>query len=66
MREHLSISLRSKGRIAVAHEFVFECLIIFNYSVVHEREFAACIEVRMSIFVVHFTVRGPTRVADAQ
>ena len=66
MREHFRVGFRAKVGIAVADEFIFERLIIFDYPVVHERQFAAGIEVRVRIFVSDLTVCGPTRVANAQ
>ena len=40
-------------------------LVIFDHAVVDERDFAALVEMRMRIFVGHFAVGGPARVADA-
>src|SRR5207237_10796748 len=37
----------------------------FNHAVVSQRDLSALIEMRMRIFVGHFSVGGPTSVADA-
>ena len=52
--------------IAIADEFIFERLIIFDHAIVDQRELAAGVEMRMRILVGDFAVRRPARVADAE
>ncbi len=66
MREHFGVRFRAKIRIAAADQIVFKRLIIFDHPVMHERELAAGIEVRVRVFVGHLAVRGPARVTDTE
>jgi hypothetical protein len=66
MREYFGVSLGAKTVITAADEIVSERLIIFDHSVVDERKLTARVEVRVRIFVSHFAMRGPTRVANAE
>ena len=65
MREHFRISVRAKVRIAAADELVLERLIIFDHAVMDQRQLATRIKMWMRVFIVHFAMRGPARVADA-
>src|SRR5436305_14432020 len=62
MREHFGVSLRAKIGVAAADEILFKRLIIFDHTVVHEREFTTGVEVRVRVFIGHFSVGGPARV----
>src|SRR5436190_11354330 len=64
MREHFGVSLRAKTGVAAADELLFKRLIIFDHTVVHEREFTTGVEVRVCVFIGHFSVRGPACVTD--
>ncbi len=66
MRQHFGVGFGAKVRIAIADELIFKCLIIFDHSVMDQRQLAAGVEVRVRIFVSHFAVRGPACVTDAQ
>src|SRR5436309_14934814 len=59
MRENFGISFRAKFGIAVADQILFKQLIIFDHPVMHERELAAGVKVRVRVFVGHFAVRSP-------
>ena len=66
MREHFGIRFRAKARVAVANEVIFERLVIFDHPIMDQRQFAAGVEVRMRVLIVHLAVRGPARVADPE
>ena len=66
MRENFRVSFGAKVRIAISDQFIFERLIVFDHPVMDQREFAARVEMRVRILIVHLAVRGPARVADAE
>ena len=66
MRENFGISFRAKFGIAVADQILFKQLIIFDHPVMHERELAAGVKVRVRVFVGHFAVRSPACVTDTK
>ena len=66
MREHLGVGFRPKIGIARADKILFNRLIILDHTIVHEREPAAGVEMRVCVFVGHFAVRGPTGVTDPE
>src|SRR3989454_2540373 len=66
MRENLRISFRAKFRIAVADQILFKQLIIFDHAVMHQRELAAGVKVRVRVFVGDFAVRSPACVTDTK
>ena len=65
MREHFGVGFGAKVRVAAANELIFERLIIFDHAIVDQRQLAARVKMRMRVFVIHFAMRGPARVADA-
>ena len=65
VRQNFGVGVGAKICVAVLDELFFECLIIFDYAIVDERDFAAGVEMRMRVFVVDFAVRGPASVTDA-
>ena len=66
MGEHFGVCFGAEIRVAVPNEFLFQRLIIFDHSIVHERKFAARVKMRMRVLVSDLAVRGPTRVANSQ
>jgi hypothetical protein len=64
MREHFGVGLRVKG-VAFALELVAERGVVLDHAVVHERELAALIKVRMRFGIADAAVRRPARVGDA-
>ena len=65
MGEDFGIGFGRKFIIAVAHELIFQRLVILDDAVVDERQFSARVEMRMSVLVGRFPVRGPAGVTDA-
>ncbi len=63
VRQHFGIRFGAKIGVAVAHQLVFQRLVIFDHTVMHQRQLAARVEVRMGILIRHFAMRGPARVA---
>src|SRR5436305_9744306 len=64
MCEYFGVSLRAKIGIAPAAKILFKRLIIFDHTVVHEREFPAGVEVWVRGFIGHFAMRGPACVTN--
>src|ERR1700730_652363 len=52
--------------IAVAHQLFFERLVIFDYAIMDEGDFATGVKMRMRIFVGDLAVRSPSSVADSK
>ena len=65
MRQHFGVGFGSEIVTAFALELFAERRVIFDHAVVDEGEFAALVEMRMRIFVGHFSMGSPARVADA-
>src|SRR5580765_1201872 len=65
MRQHFSIGVGSELVTAFALHLFAQRRIIFDHAVVHKRDFSALVEVRMRVFVGHFPMGSPARVADA-
>src|SRR3954465_11852171 len=65
MREHFGVGIRAKVCVAVLNELFLERLIIFDYAVVHERDLARGVEMRMRVVIRDFAVSRPTRVTDS-
>ncbi|MEY2601709.1 MAG: hypothetical protein QOJ36_1028, partial [Verrucomicrobiota bacterium] len=65
VRQNFGVGVGAKIRVAVLDELLFERLIIFNYAVVDESDFASGVEVRMGVLIVDFSVRRPTSVTDS-
>src|SRR6267154_4297016 len=65
MRQHFSIGVGSELVTAFALQLFAQRRIIFDHAVVHKRDFSALVKVRMGIFVGHFSMSSPARVADA-
>src|SRR5438067_6357036 len=65
MRQHFSIGVGSELVTAFALQLFAQRRIIFDHAVVHKRDFSALVKVRMRVFVGHFSMSSPARVADA-
>src|SRR5437588_2838297 len=65
MRQHFSIGVGGELVAAFALELLAQGGVIFNHAVMHQRDFSALVEMRMRIFVGHFSVGGPASVADS-
>src|SRR6476661_4779621 len=65
MRQHFSIGVGSELVTAFALQLFAQRRIIFDHAVVHQRDFSALVKMRMRIFVGHFSMSSPARVADA-
>src|SRR5207244_6939354 len=65
MRQHFSIGVGSELVTAFALQLFAQRRIIFDHAVVHKRDFSALVKVRMRVFVGHFAMSSPARVADA-
>src|SRR3954469_17505456 len=65
MREHFGVGIRAKICVAVLNELFLERLIIFDYAIVHERDLARGVEMRMCVVIRDFAVSRPTRVTDS-
>src|SRR6266403_790995 len=65
MRQHFSIGVGSELVTAFALQLFAQRRIIFDHTVVHERDFSALVKVRMRVFVGHLPMGSPARVADA-
>ncbi len=66
MREHFAIGFGSEMMFPFAQQFILDRLVILDHAVVHERELAAFIEMRMRILVGRFAVGGPASVTDSK
>src|SRR6476661_1541795 len=65
MRQHFSIGVGSELVTAFALQLFAQRRIIFDHAVVHQRDFSTLVKMRMRIFVGHFSMSSPARVADA-
>src|ERR1700730_6205659 len=65
MGENFRVRVRVKIVVAVLDQLLLESLVILDHAVVNERDFAAGIEMRMRIFIVHLSVRRPASVTDS-
>src|SRR5205085_821748 len=65
MREDLSVRFGNKRLPAFADQLISDRRVVFDHAVVHERELAALVEMRMRIFVGNLAVRRPASVTDA-
>src|SRR6266550_1675031 len=65
MRQYFSIGVGSELMAAFALELFAQRGVIFNHAIVHQRDFSALVEMRMRIFIGHFSMGSPARVADA-
>src|ERR1700736_798468 len=50
--------------ITVAHQLIFDRLVIFDYAIMNECDFSAGVKMWMRIFVGDLAVRSPSSVAD--
>ena len=66
MRQHFGIRFRAKVGVAAAEQLLFKRMIIFDHTIMNERQFSTGIEVRMRVFIRDFAVCGPASVTDAQ
>ncbi len=66
MGENFRVRFRFEIVVAVLDELIFQRLVIFDHAIVHERDLAAGVEMRMRILIVDLAVRGPTSVADSE
>src|SRR4029077_621201 len=66
MRQDFGVRGRTKISVAILDKLLLERLIIFNHASVNERESTARIEMRVGIFVGHFAVCRPARVANSE
>ena len=65
MRQHFSIGIGGEIVTAFALQLFAQRRVIFDHAVVHERDFSALVKMRMRVFIGHFPVGSPARVADA-
>src|ERR1017187_999473 len=65
MREHFGVGVGFEF-VAGLEQFLFERVVILNDTIVDDGNPAGLVELGMGIFVRGRTVRGPTRVADAE
>ena len=65
MSEDFGVRFSGETVIAFFDQLLFQSVVIFDDSVVHERDFARGVKVRVRVFIVDLAVRGPARVADA-
>ena len=63
MREHLGISVRGEFVSTFAHELLAQRGVILDHPVVDQRDLAALIKMRVSVFIRNFTVGSPAGVA---
>src|SRR4029077_10037000 len=66
MRQDFGVRGRTKIGVAILDKLLLERLIIFNHAIVNERESAARIDMWVRIFVGHFAVCRPARVANSE
>ena len=62
--EHFGVCLRRKVMRSIAQKRFFDLLVILDYAVMDKREFAALVEMRMSVLISRFAVRCPASVTD--
>ena len=62
VREHFRVGIGLEIGIAILYQLLLQCLIVFDDAVVNERDFTGRIEMRVRIFVSHFSVRCPAGV----
>src|SRR6476646_1408192 len=65
MRQYFSIGVGGEPVAAFALQLFAQRRIIFDHAVVHKRDFSTLVKVRMRVFVGHFSMSSPARVADA-
>ena len=65
MRENFRVGIGAKIRVAASNQLILKCLIIFDDAIVNQRQFPARVKMRMRVFVIHFAMRRPARMADA-
>src|SRR6266404_1311526 len=65
MGENFRVCVRVKIVVAVLDQLLLESLVILDHAVMNERDFAAGIEMRMRIFIVHLSVRRPASLTGA-
>ena len=65
MRQHFGVRLGNELVLAVAEKVLLQRLVIFDHPVVHQRELAALVEMRMRVLIRRLPVRGPASVADS-
>ena len=66
MREHLGIGLGNELGVSVADQLILERLEILDDTVVDQGKAAGRVEVRMSVLIGRFPVRGPASMTDAE
>jgi hypothetical protein len=65
MREHFGVRIGAKIRVAASNQLILKRLIIFDDAIVNQRQLPARVKMRMRVFVIHFAMRRPARMADA-
>src|SRR2546430_7013321 len=65
MRQHFRIGVGSELVTAFALQLSAQRRIMFDHAIVHKSDFSALVKVRMGVFVGHFSMSSPARVADA-
>src|SRR4051794_10431260 len=63
--EHFGVCLGRKVMRSIAQKRFFDLLVILDHAVMDKREFAALVEMRMSILISWLAVRCPASVTDA-
>ena len=63
--EDFGVCLRTKV-MTIADQPIAQGSVIFDDTIVNERQFTAGIEVRVRVFVRDFSVRGPASVTDPE
>jgi hypothetical protein len=66
VREDFGVGVGGEVVFAFALQFFAERLVVLDHAVVHERELAALVEMRVRVLVGRFAVSGPPRVADPE
>ena len=66
MSKDFGVGFRAKVGIAILDQLFLERLIIFDHTVVHEREFTAGVKVGVRVFIGHFAMRGPACMTDPE
>lgn len=66
MREDFGVGFGRKIAITIPNQLIFQRLVIFDHSVVHECQLPSRVEVRVGVLIGGFSVSGPAGVADAE
>ena len=65
MGEDFGIGFGRKLMIAVRDELLFQRLVVLDNAVMHQRDFAASVEMWVGVFIGNLAVRSPASVADS-